>query len=154
MGCRHHSESQPLQRLRTAHLCATKRRRRMRATLPSQEGGAAVMSNRSKQKGTTFESAVVAYLQASGWPGAERRALHGSQDKGDILGVPGWVLECKNASRIELGEWVKELQAEIRNAGAAHGALWLKRRGKSSPADSYVVIDGQTFIALLKAGGW
>jgi hypothetical protein len=122
--------------------------------LPSQEGGAAYMTNRAKARGTAWEGAVVQYLQASGWPGAERRVLHGSQDKGDVLGIPGWVHECKNAGRIELAQWLNELQVEIRNAGAAHGALWLKRRGKASAADAYVVLDGATFVELLKAAQW
>jgi hypothetical protein len=110
--------------------------------------------NRSKAKGTAWESAVVQYLRESGWIHAERRALAGNADKGDVLGVPGWVHECKNASRLELAQWTKELQAEIRNARAAHGALWLKRRGKASAADAYVVLDGQTFAELLKEAGY
>jgi hypothetical protein len=124
------------------------------ARTPLRRKAGETIMNRSKQRGTAWESRVVSFLQEHGWPHAERRALHGSQDKGDILGIPGWVIECKNASRLELAEWVKELQAEIRNARTAHGALWLKRRGKTSAADAYVVLDGQTFVELLKAAGY
>jgi hypothetical protein len=112
------------------------------------------MTNRSKAKGTSWESALVQYLQQCGWVRAERRALAGNADKGDVLGLSGWVIEAKNAARVELAEWAKELQAEIRNAGAAHGAVWVKRRGKASAADGYVVLDGQTFVALLKQAGY
>lgn len=34
--------------------------------------------SRPRDIGTRAETAVVAWLQAHGWPGAERRALHGS----------------------------------------------------------------------------
>jgi hypothetical protein len=44
---------------------------------------------RSKDKGTAAESLVVKYLQSTYWPHAERRALSGGLDKGDITGTPG-----------------------------------------------------------------
>ncbi len=40
--------------------------------------------SKSKQKGTAAETAVVKYLKANGFPKAERRALQGNLDKGDI----------------------------------------------------------------------
>jgi hypothetical protein len=113
------------------------------------------VTNTSKRLGTLWETAIVAFLNASGWPYAERRALNGNQDKGDITGIPGGpVIEAKNAARIQLAEWTKETEAEVKNAGAPFGALWIKRRGKSSPADGYVVLSGSAFVHLLKAGGY
>lgn len=108
----------------------------------------------SRAKGTAWESAIVGYLLGRGWPHAERRALNGSQDKGDIAGILGWVIEAKNARAITLAEWAKELEAEVRNAKAHGGVLWIKRRGKSSPADGYVVMDGTTFTRLLGEAGY
>jgi hypothetical protein len=112
------------------------------------------VTNRSTQRGTSWESAVVAYLQQCGWPHAERRVLHGSQDKGDVLGVPGLVIECKSAARIELAQWVTETQAEVAHAGAEFGVVWAKRKGRTSAAHGYVIMDGDTFARLLKAAGW
>ena len=49
--------------------------------------------SRSKAKGTAAETAVVRFLRAVGFTQAERRTLGGTQDRGDIAGVPGVVIE-------------------------------------------------------------
>jgi hypothetical protein len=112
------------------------------------------VTNPSKKRGTAWETQVAQYLQQSGWPHVERRALHGAQDKGDLLGLPGLVVECKSANRIQLAEWLKEAQAETANAGAELGVVWAKRSGKGSAADGYVIMDGATLVHLLKLAGW
>jgi hypothetical protein len=108
----------------------------------------------AKKAGTSWESEIVQLLQASGWTGAERRARNGAQDRGDITGLPGVVVEAKNASRVELAEWLKEAQTETANAGAEVGVVWAKRKGKASAADAFVLMDGSTFVRLLKLAGW
>ena len=46
------------------------------------------MGSRQKAKGTRFESSVVRYMrEALGDDRIERRALHGTQDMGDIYGI-------------------------------------------------------------------
>lgn len=112
------------------------------------------MSNPSKQRGTLWETAIVTFLQANGFPQAERRALAGALDKGDIAGVPGCVIEAKNCKQINLAAFLDEATAERDNAGAVVGAAWVKRRGKASAADGYVVMNGTTFVYLLRAAGW
>jgi hypothetical protein len=107
------------------------------------------VTNRSKQKGTAAETAVVTYLNANGYPQAERRALAGALDKGDIAGVPGVAIEVKNCAKAELSKWVEEANLEARNVGDAAGVVWHKRRGKGSPGDWFVTMDGATFTALL-----
>ena len=86
--------------------------------------------SRSKAKGTAAETAVITYLREHGFPTAERRALHGTSDWGDVAGVPGVVIEVKNCARVEIAAWVDEARAECQNAGAAYGVVWHKRRGK------------------------
>jgi len=104
-----------------------------------------------RDKGTRWESAVVALLQAAGWPHAERRALAGTRDRGDIAGVPGLVVEAKNAARLDLAGWLAEAQQERANDGAEYGVVWVKRKGKAAAKDGYVVMDGETFVRLLAA---
>ena len=108
----------------------------------------------AKQAGTRFESAIVAYLVSRGWRHAERRAKTGALDKGDITGIPGVVIEAKDVAKITLAEFLREAQVEAENAGAMVGAAWIKRRGKPSPADAYVVMDGETFTHLLREAGY
>ena len=78
----------------------------------------------------------MAFLRTRGWPMSERRALNGKNDRGDIAG------------------WLAEAQQEAINDRADFGVVWAKRKGKSSAADGYVVMDGETFARLLAAGGW
>lgn len=103
----------------------------------------------SKKKGTAAESAIVTYLRSIGFIHAERRALNGNLDRGDITGIPGVVIEAKNCARQELAAWVAEAEAERANDRADVAAVWHKRRGKGSPADWFVTMTGAQFAALL-----
>ena len=106
--------------------------------------------SKSKRKGTAAESAVVNYLRTQGFPQAERRALNGVLDRGDVAGVVGTVIEVKNCARTELAAWLDEADTEADNDGAQLGVVWHKRRGKGSPADWFVTMDGATFAFMLR----
>ncbi|MGC5012581.1 hypothetical protein ACLQ2R_17595 [Streptosporangium sp. DT93] len=93
------------------------------------------MVNKPKAVGTAAESAVVRALRTLGFPHAERRALAGAYDLGDITGCPGLVFEvkggeaAKNASDGLITDWMAETEAERANARADVGVLVLQRRG-------------------------
>ena len=88
----------------------------------------------SKDKGTRAETAVVRYCRGF-FPAAERRALHGQQDVGDILLAPGIIIEVKagkaaqTASLRKIRDWIAETQREVANAGADIGLLVTQRQG-------------------------
>jgi hypothetical protein len=94
---------------------------------------------RPKDIGTRAESAVVKFLRENGFPHAERRALTGSQDQGDITGCPGLVFEvkggeaAKNASDGQVEKWLAETEIERNNANADIGVLVVQRRGIGAP---------------------
>ena len=108
----------------------------------------------SKRKGTAWESAIVAFLRDKGFPYAERRALSGTLDKGDLTGIPGLVVEAKHVARTDLSGWLDEAEQERDNANAEVGAVWMKRRGFTSPGRAYVVLSGDDFVSLLFAAGF
>lgn len=108
----------------------------------------------SKAKGTAWETAICRLLVAEGFEHAERRALAGTSDRGDISGIPGWVIEAKNCKAMGLATWVDEAAIEQANDGAEFSAVWHHRRGKASPADGYVTMTGATFVRLLRAAGY
>lgn len=112
--------------------------------------------SRNRAKGTAAESAIVKYLVARGWPHAERRALNGSNDKGDIAGLVGVCIEVKNhkVSSQSFPAYVDEAEVEKTNAKAEVGVAWVKRRGTTDPAKWLVAMTGEQFTALLKAAGW
>jgi Holliday junction resolvase len=74
------------------------------------------MTNPSKQKGTAAESAVVEYLRSHGYYWAERRALNGVYDQGDIAGINGWIIEVKSQRTYNIPAWLRELAVEVENA--------------------------------------
>lgn len=113
----------------------------------------------ARQAGTRWETEIVRTLIAAGWPHAERRRLAGAKDRGDIAGVAGLVIEAKNTNRLDLASAVDEARIEARNDntgvfGVTHGVAWLKRKGKTSAGEGYVVMTGDTFLALLKEAGY
>lgn len=106
--------------------------------------------SRSKAKGTAAETAVVRFLREAGFVQAERRTLSGVQDRGDIAGVPGVVIEVKNCARQELPAWVGEAERERENDRATLGVVWHKRRGTTNPGAWFVTMSGEQFAALLR----
>jgi len=88
------------------------------------------MVNVPRIKGTAAETAVVGYFQEHGFPYAERRALKGALDRGDLTGMPGLAIEVKYANAgIRMGSWLAETGIERLNARADHGILVIKPAG-------------------------
>src|SRR5690606_41690620 len=89
--------------------------------------------SRAKDTGTRAETAVVRYLQANGSPHAERRALRGRQDAGDITGTPGICWEVKARKRpisdTDVAAWLVETETEAAAADAEIGVLVVRRPG-------------------------
>ncbi len=95
--------------------------------------------NKSKAKGTAFETAVLHYFidNLKDHDYIHREVLHGPYDIGDISGVhttgkPGLniAIECKNyGSRDCMPRWLKEASTECNNAGSDIGVVISKRRG-------------------------
>lgn len=108
----------------------------------------------SRRTGTAWESTVVGYLRGRGWTYAERRALSGHADRGDVAGVPGVVIEAKATKRVELAAFLDQAAVEAGHDGADLGVVWLKRRGRASAGDGFVVMDGHTFTRLLTHAGY
>ena len=115
------------------------------------------MVNRPKAIGTAAETALVRWLRVNGWPHAERRALTGSHDQGDVTGCPGLVWEAKagdaadRASDAQVRAWLTETETERVNARADIGILVLRRRGKASPGDWWAVVDASVIAELMFA---
>ncbi len=105
--------------------------------------------SKAKRTGTAWETRLVRYLVEHGFPYAERRALEGNHDRGDVSGVPGVVIEAKCARRIELAAWVDEMVTEKRNAGAQVGAVVFPRRNHA-PGRAYVVMELSDFVELIR----
>lgn len=111
------------------------------------------MSNPSKAKGTRWEVRLRDHFRANGAPHCERLAQGGSQDRGDLTGLPGVVIEAKAYKQMHLAEWQDELRVEMRNADAPVGAVLIPRRNHPT-ANGYAVLPIDVFTLLLQQAGW
>jgi hypothetical protein len=114
------------------------------------------MTDGPRKIGTAWETAVVNHLHQRGILTAERRALHGNRDIGDLTGLPGFLIGCKNERAIRLALYMDELRVQRGNLVGGNGVVTaevVKRRG-SGPGRAYVVtelddwIDGVLFPLL------
>lgn len=104
-----------------------------------------------KAKGTRAEVAVRDYLNNNtGWEWY-RPAPAGKLDKGDVRShlVPV-TLEVKNCVRMELAQWVDEVEVEAVNAGDDFYAVVHKRKRKGNPGDFYCTMPFAVFVQMLK----
>ncbi|MFI7468199.1 hypothetical protein [Nonomuraea sp. NPDC049646] len=91
--------------------------------------------NRPKARGTAAETAVVRAIRPLGFPHAERRALAGTHDLGDIVGTPGicWEVKGGDAARLasdgQIAAWMVETETERINSRADVGILVVQRKG-------------------------
>lgn len=109
------------------------------------------MVNKPKIKGTAGESAVVAYLRTAGFPYAERLALQGGKDRGDITGIPGIVIEVKAVQEYSFNSWLREARIERDNAAADFGIVVAKPRmvGTTRTGQWYALMYAYDYLALL-----
>ena len=87
----------------------------------------------------------------------DRRVKTGAKDRGDIAGLrmrgKRVVVECKDyGGQHKLPEWLKEAEAERGNDDAAYGVVVWKRRGTADPAEQYVTMTAETFMAMVAGG--
>lgn len=112
---------------------------------------------RPKDIGTIAETAVVRFLRENGFPHAERRALAGQYDLGDITGTPGvcWEVKAGHVAEAAAGghlrEWQDQTDAEKRNSGSQVGVLILKRKavGAANAGQWWAYIRTEDLFRLL-----
>jgi hypothetical protein len=129
--------------------------------LPDQpRSPAAPRRRRPKDIGTATETAVVNYLREHGWPHAERRALAGTHDLGDIIGTPGICWEIKGGKAAEtagdgqVAGWLAETERERWNAQADFGVLVMKRKacGTASVGRWWAVMQASDLAVVVRLG--
>jgi hypothetical protein len=113
------------------------------------------VANRSKQKGSSFESLIASYLNEEWDPNIERLPLQGSLDRGDIsnfrVGQHLVAIEAKNCARLDLAGWITEAEVEAKNYKALAGIVVHKRKAKGRAADQYVTLTLRSLLDILHA---
>ena len=85
----------------------------------------------NKDKGTRAESAVVRLAREMYWPYAERRALSGGKDRGDIAGVLGVTIQVKDVERRSVGKWQQDTLEQSFNDNTNTCVLIVKTKYKN-----------------------
>lgn len=118
--------------------------------------------NKPKQIGTKAESATVKYLIPNGFPQAERRALRGEHDAGDLAGTLGvcWSVkggdQARYASDLDITNWMAALATQVVNAKADVGVLVVQRKGVG-PANAgrwWAYMPAYQITALMVGMAW
>lgn len=108
------------------------------------------MSNPSREKGTRWESSVAAFFRDRGHTEVFRLAPAGAQDAGDIGGLRDFALECRDRSKFNLAENVRDADLRAHHKQCRFGVAILKRRGRST-GEGYAVMTLATFVDIVTA---
>lgn len=90
------------------------------------------MTSAAKRKGDRAELELAALLTDQlGIPLRRKLGAGRSDDTGDIDGLPGWTIECKNYRSIVdgLNAGLNDSVREQANAGTPHGVAFIRRPG-------------------------
>ena len=116
------------------------------------------MSTANKRKGSKWETDLVQYFRTKGKK-ATRLARTGRNDEGDIeldTGTEVYVVEAKNAQRLDLSGWIQEAKTEAANwckhreygtTDWATPVVIVKRRN-SSTSKAYVVMELEDWLKI------
>lgn len=107
----------------------------------------------AKKAGTSFERSIADCLATHVDERIDRRVRTG-KDRGDLAGIrvhgQRVVVECKNTTRLALGEWMGEAEDERGNDDALVGLIVHKRHGKGDPLDQWCTFTVRELVALLR----
>lgn len=105
------------------------------------------MSSKAKIRGTRWESAVRDFLTSVGLP-VFRPALHGNLDKGDLFGLEGWTIQCRDTAKLDFAGALDDAAEQAANAKTPNFVAIVKRRRKSV-AQAYAVLPLYKLVELL-----
>ena len=104
----------------------------------------------SKAKGYAGEREYVEAAIEAGFSGAGRNgSVYGSKDRGDIHGIPGWVIQVKNVAVLKIPEYMKDAEEQARNAGVKLFCLAFKLKGKHM-REGVTVLPNRTWFQLVR----
>jgi len=101
----------------------------------------AVNGRAMKARGSQFERDVAQFLRDNGHPYVERAYGAGRpDDRGDLDGLPGYVVEVKCHRALDLAGFVDEAVREAANVGGDIVPVVIAKRRNRPVADAYAVM--------------
>ncbi|MFC7719679.1 hypothetical protein [Nonomuraea recticatena] len=79
-------------------------------------------------------------------------SMYGANDRGDLGGVPGWTLQCKNTQQDRWLEWFTKTEQQAANNKTRWWAVIRKMRGKAVELSLFVMTleQGRELMAHLR----
>jgi hypothetical protein len=108
----------------------------------------------AKAKGRATENQAVEWLIENGFPYAERRRLAGSEDLGDVSGIPGVTIEIKSAAEWKPVQWLKETRVEQMNNGDEMSFCMARPKATNNVDDWVFIVPSEVLLELLTEAGW
>ena len=108
----------------------------------------------AKAKGRATENQAVEWLRSKGWVNAERRRLAGTEDLGDVVGIPGMCIEIKSAAQWAPVKWLRECETERLNSDATVAFVMARPKGGTNVDDWVIMMTPAQLLALLEETGW
>jgi hypothetical protein len=115
------------------------------------------MPHPNAAKGRRFELATAVALREYGFTSAMPTRDGYSRDQGDIefnkMRPGNVVIQCKDVAKPTWDEWFKKLNVQMANAGARHGTLVIKQRGKSHAGEAFAITQIPVWERLAQDSG-
>lgn len=118
------------------------------------------MTNANKAKGDRYEREIESFCREAGFADAQRTRAGRREDQGDIHlafagPAPSVVIQTKDVVQVDWRGWLTELTEQTSQAGADHGVLVVKRRGRGATKPLHLaVMPFDAMLQLLKAAGY
>lgn len=104
----------------------------------------------ARKRGLQYERDVAAFARDCGLSVRKVERVGYHNDPGDLVGpsIEEFFLDCKKRTKMELGYWLDDADAEAEATGRMFGAVIHHRRGKPRSQD-YVSMSAETFWRLV-----
>ena len=102
----------------------------------------------SRRRGHQFERDLAVWLRSKGVRAQTARELSGGMQAGsDLITDLPVTCELKNHAKWDVSAWLAQAR---RDAAGDPAALFIKRRGTADPGESYVIMQADEFVALVR----
>lgn len=81
----------------------------------------------SRAKGASAERELAAFLREHGYEARRGQQFSGGSDSPDVIGIPGWHVECKRTEKGALYDW---LDQSVRDAGGKNTPVVMHRKNR------------------------
>lgn len=109
-----------------------------------------VLGAKAGPKGWRFEHLIQEGLEEAGYDVVRPRAGQ-PQDEGDIIGVSGWTIQCKDHKTLSLGSWIDQTKQQKIHGKTPWYALIIKRKRTTDFKKQFVLMEVEQWLAIVAA---